>query len=88
MRVIRTVHTPAHCPYKIPWPVILPHEAQALKNHGQTLEELQSRGGAGIQEIYAILNDIPYDFWVSEREASEVVVDIIDEVMNNLENYE
>lgn len=27
----------------IPWESIAPHEAQALKNHGQSLERLASR---------------------------------------------
>lgn len=39
----------------IPWVVIQPHEAQAKKNHGQTLEELAKRGGLGRAELYCVM---------------------------------
>ena len=49
------------------------HDEQAMRNHGQTLKELHSRGGVCIQEAYAILKDIPYDFDVSEQIAIDFV---------------
>lgn len=45
----------------IPWEIIAPHEAQAQKNHGQTLGGLASRGGLGASEAVAILRD--ESFW-------------------------
>lgn len=41
----------------IPWSVIAPHQAQARANHGQTLEALASRGGLGVVEMVAVLED-------------------------------
>lgn len=49
------------------------HDKQAMRNHSQTLKELHSRGGVSIQEAYAILKDIPYDFNVSEQTAIDFV---------------
>ena len=43
---------------QIPWSVIAPHEAQALRNQGgQTLERLQERGGLSPEEALAVLED-------------------------------
>lgn len=39
----------------IPYDIIAPHEAQALRNHGQTLQQLAERGGLDWGEIWAIL---------------------------------
>ncbi len=45
-------------PEYIPYEILIPHEAQALKNHSnQTLERLAERGGLGWTEILAILED-------------------------------
>ena len=41
----------------IPYNIIAPHEAQAIKNHRQTLQRLAERGGLDWTEILAILND-------------------------------
>jgi hypothetical protein len=40
----------------IPWEMIAPHEAQALKNHGQTLERLNQRSGLDQGEALATLD--------------------------------
>lgn len=45
------------CPSTVPWSLLAPHERQALYNHGQTLEQLASRGGLSPCEI----------MWVIER---------------------
>jgi hypothetical protein len=45
----------------IPWHVIEPHEKQALKNHGQSLQKLASRGGLGPVELAAVLQDKDYE---------------------------
>lgn len=41
----------------IPYNIIAPHEAQAIKNHRQTLQRLAERGGLGWTEILAVLMD-------------------------------
>ena len=43
--------------YYIPWDLISPHEAQALENHGQSLEKLADRGGLSWDEAYDVLTD-------------------------------
>lgn len=46
--------------YTIPWGLLAPHEAQALKNHGQTLERLAQRHGLSFCEALAIIEDRPW----------------------------
>lgn len=41
----------------IPYDIIAPYEAQALRNHGQTLHRLAERGGLDWSEILDILRD-------------------------------
>lgn len=41
----------------VPWSVMAPHEKQAIKNHGQTLQRLSERGGLGAEEAWFIVND-------------------------------
>jgi hypothetical protein len=40
---------------EIPFAMLVPHEAQALRNHGQSLERLAERGGLAHSEAIAIL---------------------------------
>lgn len=40
---------------EIPFAMLEPHEAQAQRNHGQTLDRLASRGGLGVSEAIDIL---------------------------------
>lgn len=47
---------PEHQTAFVRWNWIEPHEAQALKNHGQDLEKLHSRGGLSPLEIYAVVS--------------------------------
>lgn len=44
-------------PQYVPWTLLAPHEARALRNHDQSLETLASRGGLGLCEMVAILED-------------------------------
>lgn len=44
----------------IPWAVLAPHEAQALANHGQSLERIAQRGGLEASEAVAIIEDRPW----------------------------
>lgn len=41
----------------VPWAVMQPHEAQAQRNHGQSLARLAERGGLSACEAVAILED-------------------------------
>ncbi len=43
--------------FRLPWALIAPHEAQALNNHGQTLEKLAHRGGLSFEEAAAVMED-------------------------------
>jgi uncharacterized protein (DUF1501 family) len=44
----------------IPWEMIAKHEAQAQRNHGQSLDVLASRGGLSAREAVAVLEDRPW----------------------------
>lgn len=50
----------ANCPHYIPWPLVEAHTAQATKNHSQTPERLDARGGCTPDELCAILEDRPW----------------------------
>lgn len=39
----------------VPWAVLEPHRAQALINHGRTLEQLEAKGGVSPEEAVAII---------------------------------
>jgi hypothetical protein len=44
----------------VPWAYMAPHEAQARKNHGQTLEGLAKRGGLGCAEAWVIVHGLKH----------------------------
>lgn len=46
--------------FDIDWELIAPHEAQAEKNHGQSLKTLHSRGGLSACEAVAVLEGRPW----------------------------
>lgn len=45
----------------IPWRILAPHETQALKNHGQTLERLAERGGLDPCEALQVIGGTPWN---------------------------
>jgi hypothetical protein len=45
-------------PREVPWRLLAPHEAQALYNHGQTLQRLSERGGLGPAEMRAVVEGL------------------------------
>jgi hypothetical protein len=47
-------------PVCVPWAMLAPHEAQAQRNHSQTLRRLAERGGLGPDEMLAVLDDRPW----------------------------
>ena len=60
----------------IPWESIAPHEEQALRNHGQSLEKLASRGGLSWCEALAVLCDSKF-IAMPEEEAKEKVLALL-----------
>lgn len=67
----------------IPYDVIEPHEKQALKNHGQTLERLAERGGLSWAEAYAVLTDSSFPLrkdYISEEYYEEKVREIVENI--------
>jgi hypothetical protein len=50
-------HAELGCPRSVPWSLVLPHEAQAVKNHSQSLERLAERGGLAPSELLAVIGD-------------------------------
>lgn len=44
----------------VPWEFMAPHESQARKNHGQTLEGLAKRGGLGCAEAWVIVHGLKH----------------------------
>lgn len=60
----------------IPWSIIQPHEAQALKNHYQTLQRLAERGGLDWNETLAVLTDSDFHR-IDEDIAKDKVIEIV-----------
>lgn len=60
----------------IPWDAIAPHEKQAVKNHGQTLQRLAERGGLDYTEALAVLEDRDYTK-VEHSVAKDMVLRIV-----------
>lgn len=48
------------CPASVPWDLVAPHEAQAQRNHGQSLVTLARRGGLAPDELFAVMHDQPW----------------------------
>lgn len=71
------------CPTSVPWEAIAPYEEQVLRNHGQTLETLNNRGGCSPAEIFAIVNSKTYyEMWPRGAD-TEACVQLIKD-MNNV----
>ncbi len=68
----------------LPWSIIEPHEAQALKNHGQTLERLAERGGLSACEAVAILEDRSWHR-MSEEDAFIRLANIVKEATERID---
>ncbi len=45
----------------VPWSLIAPYEAQAQRNHSQTLKRLAERGGLSICEAMAVMSSAEYE---------------------------
>lgn len=65
-------------PREIPWEIVAPHEAQAKRNHDQTLERLAERGGLGVAELLAVLTGQRYrDIKATDLEAAPELVALL-----------
>jgi hypothetical protein len=42
----------------VPWRLVEPHEAQAIKNHDQSLERLNERGGLSAGELWCVVHGL------------------------------
>ena len=67
-----TSYRAADCPRFVPWGMISPHEKRASTNHGQSLERLAARGGLGVQELVAVIEDLPWSQVTSLTDALAV----------------
>ncbi len=56
----------------VPWGLLAPHEEQAQRNHGQTLEQLAGRGGLGASEMLAILERRPFRAMAPEESCARL----------------
>ncbi len=66
----------------IPRGLLIPHENQAWTNHGQTLSELEQRGGLSWAEALAIIEDKKWrDAEHDERVAEAIVRKMMAEYM-------
>lgn len=66
--------------YTIPWVVIAPHEGQAVKNHSQSLQTLNRRGGLSWCEMCAVLQDRKWmrmDENLARKEVERIVSETI-----------
>jgi len=48
------------CPTQIPWEILVPFAGNAVKNHDQTLERLNSRGGLSPTEVYCVMTGLTF----------------------------
>lgn len=64
---------------EIPFAMIAPHERQADRNHFQTLDSVAERGGLGVCEALAILEDRPWRRGVSEEEDARLLINKVRE---------
>jgi hypothetical protein len=53
----------------VPWDFIAPHEAQAQRNHGQSLQRLAERGGLNAAEAMSVVEGERYGRWPVREEA-------------------
>jgi hypothetical protein len=61
-------------PRSVPWSFVAPHERQAVRNHGQTLERLAQRQGLCWVELWHVINGKDWDYsrkydnrWAAEQ---------------------
>lgn len=62
------------CPRSVPWRLLAPHEKQALRNHGQTMQRLAERGGLSPAELMCVLED---KHWSERVDDAAAVPDLL-----------
>ena len=65
------------CPRSVPWDVVEPHNAQARKNHSQSVERLAERGGLHPIELVAVMEDKEYPCDGVYKDRMKYAVDIL-----------
>lgn len=60
------------CPRSVPWDFLAPHQAQAHKNHAQSLESLADRGGLCASEMVAVVEDRRWQAMSDDRAVSRL----------------
>lgn len=60
--------------FHLPWEAIALHEAQAQKNHGQTLKRLAERGGLNFSEACSVMEDRPWAMykWTTDNPPKDI----------------
>ena len=74
----------------IPWSMIAPYEKQAYSNHGQSLSQLNERGGLSVKEAWLVLNNKSLKCFseVSEQAAEEFILKMKNEFTDDTEERE
>jgi hypothetical protein len=65
------------CPRTVPWSLLAPHEAQAKRNHDQTLKRLAERGGLCPSEMVNVIEGRRWDGDASDRIAIPRLLELI-----------
>ena len=58
----------------VPWSLLAPHEAQAYRNHSQSLATLASRGGLSWGEMLAVITGQRWSAISRDESANEAAV--------------
>jgi hypothetical protein len=63
----------------VPWELLVPFEGRAIANHEQSLERLAARGGLGVVEMIAVLENKNYLHvpWKSDEAAVPRLLELI-----------
>jgi hypothetical protein len=76
-RVEREAWEAAGVPVAVPWSLLAPHEAQAYRNHGQTLARLAERGGLDVTEMIAVIEGKRWNERPSEKAAIARLLELL-----------
>lgn len=60
-------------PREVPWAFIEEHEAQCKRNHDQTVQRLAERGGLGVDEMCAVVEDRRWHRMLREEATARLV---------------
>jgi hypothetical protein len=71
-------------PRSVPWSLLAPHEERALRNHDQTLERLNERGGLGVSEMVAVIEDRDVS-WVMRASEDETLPALLKHLSDHTE---